>query len=199
MLHKNMEQEIVPSDTPTEEEIETPEETELEVGLPADQPEVEPIDEETADAEALKQRNQDLYEQLKKAKGLVRDKDGKWVKKEALQVPKKERVSEDITRTELYSLVKANVPEEDTNEVVIYAKSHGLSVTEALKTPQLKAILKVNQEYRNTAEAANTGSSRRGVSKVPDDVLEASVSQGKLPQSEEDLKRLVKIHIGKKG
>lgn len=179
-----MENEIENLDSPNQE----PEVAEnTEVGLPADPVEVEPIDEQAEEAEVLKQRNQELYEQLKKAKGFVRDKDGKWIKKETLQVPKEVKVSEDITRTELYSLVKANVPDEDTEEVVVYAKSHGINVTEALKTAEVKAILKTRKEYRATAEATNIGNTRRGTIKPSTDTLLSDARKGVYPADAAEL------------
>lgn len=188
-----MEEYIVPSDTPTDEVI-APESEE--VGLPKDPVEVEPIDEDIEEREVLKQRNQELYEQLKKAKGFVRDKDGKWVKKETLQVAKEPpKVAEDISRTELYSLVKANVPDEDTNECVIFAKSHGMTVTEALKDDRLKAILKVNAEYRKSAEVANTSGTRKGNIKPSNDQILENASKGVMPQNVDDL---VQARIAKK-
>lgn len=190
-----MENNIEDLDSQNQEEI-TPE-SEPEVGLPADPIEVEPIEEEAEDTEILKQKNQELYEQLKKAKGFIRDKEGKWVKKETLQQPKEVKVSEDITRTELYSLVKANVPEEDTQEVITYAKSHGIDITEALKKDEVKAILKVRQEYRKTADAANTGFSRQGSRKIADEALLENASKGIVPTDDEGIARLAKLHAGK--
>ena len=179
-----MNEEIVDLDAQNQEEVITEDEPK-ELGLPEDPVEVEPKDDDTADSEALKQKNQELYEQLRKAKGFVRNNEGKWVKKDTLKVaPKETKVSEDVTRTELYSLVKANVPDEDVNEVVIYAKSHNLSVTEALKTPEVKAILKVKEDYRKTSEAANTRSSRYGTNKVSDEQILADASEGKLASPE---------------
>lgn len=174
-----------------------------EIGLPKDPVETEPIEEELSvedlkqEVQLRRQREQELYEQLKKAKGFVRDpKDGKWVKKEVLQVPKQEtRVSEDITRTELYSLVKANVPEEDTNEAIIYAKSHGLSVTDALKTDELKAVLRVRAEFRKSAEAASMGGSRKGTVKPTNDSIIDNAKKGQFP---EDLAELAKARAEKK-
>jgi hypothetical protein len=188
-----MEQQIEELDSQTNE----PEVAEnTEVGLPADAVEVEPIDEDIEEKETLKQRNQELYEQLKKAKGFVRDRDGKWIKKEVLQPIKENKISEDITRTELYSMMKANVPDEDTQEVIVYAKSHGLSVTEALKTPEVKALLSVRKEYRNTAEATNISGSRRGSTKISDETLLANASKGIMPSTDEDLIRLIKAKKG---
>jgi len=161
-------------------------EEDTEPGLPADPEEVEPIDDEgDADKEALKQKNQELYEQLKKAKGLIRGKDGKWIKKEQ---PKPQPLEKDgmagVTTEELYSLVKANVPDEDTKEVKLYARSHGQTITEALKTAEVKSLLKIRGELRKTAEASNITSKRYGASKPTDEQILADASEGKLPDAE---------------
>lgn len=170
---------------------------ESEVGLPADPIEIEPKDEELEEAETLKQRNQELYEQLKKAKGFVRDKTGKWVKKETLQVPKQEpKETAGITNEELFALVKAQVADEDMAETKIYARSHGITINEALKTPELKALLKVRAEYRKTAETANTGSSRYGSAKITDDQLVSNAEKGQFPDSDDEIKRLFKLRKG---
>ena len=193
-----MEEKIENLDSPNEEEVITPEVDEPEIGLPADPVEVEPKDDAEDEAEVLKERNQQLYEQLKKAKGFIRDKTGKWIKKEEVIVPKKVEGADDITKTELYSLVKANVPDEDVNEVVIYARSHDITATEALKLPEVKSILKVRAEYRKTADAANTGSSGSGKLKVSDDTFESNASKGNLPTDDEGIKRLAKLRSGKR-
>lgn len=196
-----MEENIEDINSPSDEVVSEPESDE--VGLPADPIEVEPIDEETAETDKdaiiaeLRQKQQETYEQLKKAKGFIRDKDGKWVKKEEHKVVQKdEPVTGDITKTELYSLVKANVPEEDTQEVITYARSRGMTVTEALKTPEVKAILGVRKEYRNTAEATNAGGSRRGSSKISDETLLSNAEKGIMPEKQEDLERLIKARKG---
>lgn len=203
-----MEEKIEDTNSPNSEEITSPEEgeeeaeEEAEVGLPADIPEVEPKDNAEEDPEILKEKNQKLYEQLKKAKGFVRDKEGKWVKKEkpVIQAPVVEEKSEmaGITTAELYSLVKANVPDDDTESVKRYARSNGMTITEALKEDECKAILKVRGEHRKTQEAANTGAAKAGKLKVSDDVLEANASKGILPQDDAGILRLAKLKAGKK-
>lgn len=194
----NMENKIEDENLSNEDDN-TPEDVVPEAGLPADPPEVEPKDDAETDAEVLKGKNQQLYEQLKKSKGFVRNKEGKWVKKEEKPItPKKVEGADDITKTELFSLVKANVADEDVNEVVIYARSHNISATEALKLPEVKSILKTRAEYRKTAEAANTGSSRSGKLKVSDETLLENASKGDLPTDDASIKRLAKLKSGKK-
>lgn len=161
---------------------------EVEAGLPEDPVEVEPVDQEVREEspevlkqqiEELKQHQQELYEQNRKLKGFVRDKDGKWVKKEALQTPKEEVVStKGITLDEVYTLVKANVPGEDKDEAVLYARSHNLSVEDALKTPELKSILKIRSEYRKSAEASNMSKSRVGQIKPTGDQIIENARKG---------------------
>jgi len=197
----NMKNEIEDTNLPNEE-VNTPEDVEPEVGLPADPVEVEPIDDAEDEAEVLKQKNQDLYEQLKKAKGFERDKKtGKWVKKEkpAPEIKKEIEGTGDITKTELYSLVKANVPDEDVDEVVIYSRSHNITATEALKKPELKAILRTRKEYRKTAEAANVGASRVGTFKISDEDLLNKASKGDLPTDDAGIARLVELKAREKG
>lgn len=178
-LPKTMETDIDDVNILNDEEVIT-DDTPKELGLPEDPVEVEPKDEDNSDAEALKQRNQELYEQLKKAKGFKRDpKSGKWVKPEPKPTVDIQGTG-DVTKTELYSLVKANVPDEDVNEVTIYARSHNMTVTEALKLPQVKAILRVNDEMRKTAEAANTRNARYGASKPTEEQLLQEASEGKI-------------------
>lgn len=195
----NMENEIDGANIQNgEEEFVIPEINEPELGLPADLIEVEPKDDDNADTEVLKQKNQELYEQLKKAKGFIRDqKTGHWVKKEQPR-PQEVTGTGDITKTELYSLVKANVPDEDVNEVVIYARSHNISVTDALKTAEVKAILGVKQDYRKSAEAASIHSSRYGASEISNEVLINNALKGSMPDNEEDINRLIKARIEEK-
>lgn len=191
-----MEEKIENLDSSNQEEIVEPETDEpTEVGLPADPVEVEPKDDQVEDLEELKQRNQELYEQLKKAKGFVRDqKDGRWVKREK---PKEVQGSGDITKTELYSLVKANVPDEDVNEVILYARSHKITATEALKLPEVKAILRTKAEVRKTAEAANFSSTRRGAPKVKGEDLVRNAEKGEAPQ-EEDIETFIRARLDAK-
>ncbi len=192
-----MEDTIEDVNSPTDEEIITNDEPK-ELGLPADEPEVEPKDDSVEEVDALKQRNQELYEQLKKAKGLIRDpKSGHWVKKDQSIKEVLPTKDTDITLTELHSLLKANVQEEDTQEVRLYARSHGITITEALKLPEVKALLGVKVEYRRTSEAANTRTSRYGASKVTDDALLNNASKGVMPDNEEDMARLIRAGFKK--
>ena len=164
---------------------------EVNYGLPEEEDDTPEV---TDDTEALKQKNQELYEQLKKAKGFVRDTTGKWVKKEQ-PAPKPEiKFADDMTKEELYSLVKANVPDEDVSEVKAYARSHFITCTDALKKPEVKAILKIRDEFRKSAEASNTSNSRRSASKPDFDAILDNAAKGRI----DDINALVEARMAKK-
>lgn len=196
---KNMENNIEDLDSQTQEEVVEPKTTE-EIGLPADPIEVEPKDDEEADIEALKQRLQNQYEVNKKLRGFVRDKEGKWVKKEQLKPEPKtiDGSSDDITIMELKSLLAAGIQDDsDTEEVRLYARSHKMSITDALKLNEVKSLLKTRIEMRKTAEATNIGGTRRGPSKPSEEALISTASQkGIIPTDEEDLRRMIRARKG---
>jgi hypothetical protein len=179
-----MEENLESLDSQNQDGIVTPQDDGQEPGLPADQVETEPVDELgelPEDTEELKrllkektEQQQQTYEQLKKAKGFVRDKDGKWVKKEPKEPfkPQQQDTKSDITIMELKSLLAANVHDDsDSEEVRLYARSHGVSITEALKLPEVKSMLKTRIEIRKSEEVASSNT-RRGSVKSSKDYLD---------------------------
>ena len=99
----------------------------------------------------------------------------------------------DLSGLDILTLSKANVDSEDVEEVVNWAKYKGVSVSEALKSNELNAILNVRKDMRVTANASNTGASRRQTGKLSDEALLNLARSGKMPESEEDLDRLVRL------
>jgi hypothetical protein len=133
-----------------------------------------------------------LTRQLKKVNkdlGIVED------KPVAKKAPKVASDSDKLSQTDLIAIIKAEVPTEDIAEVTDYAELKGISVLEALKSSVVKTILKEKAEERNTAEATSTGASKRGSSKVSDDTLLSDYDKGKLPESEKDMDRLVRLQL----
>lgn len=143
---------------------------------------VEEADERDAKIEALEKENKTL--KIQKAKN--REKSEKKVE---------EKPTEDISTKDLYSLMSAEVVEEDVSEVVDYAKFKGISVAEALKTETIKSILEGKKEARNVAQATNTGSSKKGTSSVSGEDILANANKGKLPESDEDFAKLAQARI----
>jgi alanyl-tRNA synthetase len=99
----------------------------------------------------------------------------------------------DLSGLDIFALTKANVDSEDVEEVVNWAKYKNVPVSEALKSNELNAILNVRKDMRVTANASNTGASRRQTGKLSDEALLNQARSGKMPESEEDLDRLVRL------
>ena len=96
----------------------------------------------------------------------------------------------DLSSKDTIALIRADVADEDIEEVVEYAKLKKISVTDALKTNIMKTILEQKREERTVASATNTGTARRSNTRVSDEVLLDKASKGTLPETEEDMARL---------
>ncbi len=76
--------------------------------------------------------------------------------------PKEENNQNDnsLSTKDFYALNKANVPEEDVDDVLEYAKFKKITVLEALNSSVVKATLAEKAETRRTAQATNTRQTR---------------------------------------
>lgn len=112
--------------------------------------------------------------------------------------PKSEepKATSDLSTKDVLALVQANVAADDIDEVVEYARFKNIPVIDAIKSSAVKAILQEKKENRTVAEAANTGTVRRGSSKISDEVLMAKASKGELPDNDDDLRRLIRLRKG---
>ncbi len=154
------------------------------------------------DVEALKEQNKQLFARAKKAEGFEL-KDGKWLKPPKPEVkpeikPEVKR-EENLATSDLYALMQAQVPQEDIQEVSDYAKLKGVSIAEALKSNVVRTILSDKAEERKAADAANVKPSGRQVSKPSSEsLLDKVKTTGELPESKEDLEKLIALRIQKK-
>lgn len=112
-------------------------------------------------------------------------KDGKWVKKETPSTPKVERKEEstddNLSWKDQQALLKADVHEDDLDEVVEFARFKKIPVADVLKTSAIKTILAEKAEFRKTADATNGGKPKRVLSKVTDETLQQNLSKGDVP------------------
>ena len=123
-------------------------------------------------------------EQLAKKLGITKE-----VKSESSQTSTKD----------LMALMENKVSTDDISDVEEYAKFKKVSFSDALKSPILKAILADKTEKRNSANATSTGSTKKSPSKLSDEALfERAEKTGQLPDSDEDLQRLVEFQTRKK-
>ena len=152
----------------------------------------ESVDLDTTEEETL----DDVKSQLAKAQELANNykiraekAERKGKEPEQKQVTRKES---DLSTMDIIALSKANLEQDDVAEVLEYAKFKGISVQEALKSSVVKATIQEKSEMRNTALATNTGGSRRSTGKVSDETLLSNAKKGIMPESDEDMARLIK-------
>lgn len=136
------------------------------------------LKEKAAERDELVEKNKQLFERVKKGEQ---------------KVPSKET---EIANKDILYLAKADINEDDVNEVLEWAKFKKVSVKEAHEA--LKPILQVRAEQRKTAEAAHTGTSTRGGNKLDGEQLLRNASTGKLPQDDAGIEALVAAEIAAK-
>lgn len=129
-----------------------------------------------AKADELEAKNKQLYERAKKAKDQAKE------------------ATDGLTSRDTLSLGRANIADEDVDEVIDFAKFKKISVAEALKHPSLKAILTDRVEVRRTAAATQTRGGQRGAAQTSPDVLLHKARTGELPK-EEDIDKLVEAEM----
>lgn len=88
----------------------------------------------------------------------------------------------ELSTTDIIALSKSDVPEEDLEEVLDFAKRKNISVREALKNPVLKATLQILGEERKSAEAVATPG-RRGATNLTDAQVLAMGDKGEIPEN----------------
>ncbi len=168
------------------EVIETPA---LEVETPAVETPAEEVVEVEADERdtkiaELEEKNKKLFARAKEAEAQAK-------KTPTPAVPQQSSMS----LADATALLKADVHEEDIERVEKFAASEKISVREALKHDELKAILGVRAEKRSSANAANTSNVRRGPSQVSEDVLMSKAAKGQLPDSDDEISRLIAAKV----
>lgn len=158
--------------------LETPEEVEVEAA--------EEETEEEVDWKAKAEKAEELANNYK-ARAEKAEKKAKSVKAEA--------PTSSLSTVDILALSKANIEPEDIDEVLEWANFKKISVVEALNSSVLKATLAEKSEQRKSAQAVNTGATRRGTSSVSDDRLLADAEKGIMPDSEADIARLARLRF----
>jgi len=110
---------------------------------------------------------------------------------EEAPVEPQEKNTGELNQMDMIAIIKNNVNEDDIQDVVDYAQLKGVSVNEALKLDVVKTILRDKDEKRATAQASHTGSARRSSKKISDETLLANARKGEMPESDEDIQRLI--------
>lgn len=170
------------SNTSGEVQPESTEDTEVET---------EETDEETID---------DVKARLAKAEEVAKNYKVRAEKaeKKSKETSENSQKTDDLSPRDAMAIINAKVPEEDIDEVVDFAKYKKIPISEALKSTTVKTLLAERAEQRSTAQATNTGTARRSSVKLTDDVLIANANSGKLPESQDDIDRLVRAKMFEK-
>lgn len=126
-------------------------------------------------------------------------------KRRAEIAEKKAKTAKPVTQTENnatltvkdgFALAKANVNDEDIEDILEYANFKKISVAEALKTNVVKNMLAEKEEFRQSQNASTTTNVKRAAPKVTDEVVLEKARQGKLGDSEEEIKALFRARMG---
>lgn len=99
-----------------------------------------------------------------------------------------------LSNKDVLYLAKADINEEDLDEVIDYAKLKKIPVAEAHKF--MKPILDVRTEERKTAAVTTTRSARVTHVTTGDDLLRKAQQTGEIPESTEGLQELFKARRG---
>ena len=161
-------------------------EAELEIDLSSDE------DEEEIDWEAKSRKSDELANNYK-----IRAEKAEKLAKQAK--PQTNSNTSGFSTLDIIALSKSDINDEDYEAVTKFAKMEGITVRDALKNDELKAILGVRNEKRTVAQASHSGANRRSTTKISDDSLVNKASKGELPESDDDIRRLNELRWGKKG
>lgn len=113
-----------------------------------------------------------------------------------VQPEKKPEVLEQLSSVDTIALTRADVPTEDIQIVIDYAKFKGISIQEALASSVVKAELAEKAEERTVEEAQAGGGQRRGAPKREGDALLEDARQGNLPDTDEGIAELTRARRG---
>ena len=121
-------------------------------------------------------------------------------KKRAEKAEQKNKVTKQpnegtLSAKDLIALAKADIADEDFDEVLEYAKFKKVSIADALNSSVIKATLAEKTELRKSAGAVNTGAGRRAGVNISDEKLYADSKLGILPDSDADMERLAKLRL----
>lgn len=182
-------------DTLVQEKIEN--DTEFQSSLDGLEDDEREVAVETKRKEVLSQEFKTLKEKADEADKAKELADNYKIRAEkAEKAGKTPKETENLDNKDIVYLAKADIHEEDTDEVLDFAKIKKISVREAHE--YLKPVLAVRDEQRKTALATNTTTSQRGGSKIDGSTLLQNASKGKLPEDEAGIEALVAAEIAQK-
>jgi len=142
--------------------------------------------------EAEKARQEEILEEAKKAKELADNYKIRAEKAERSKKADNETPKNELSQKDLVALIRAEVSEDDFDEVTDYARLKNISVSEALKSSVIRIILSEKKEERATAQATATGNKVSGAKSTSgSELLNRARTSGELPDDEAGMKKLI--------
>lgn len=107
-------------------------------------------------------------------------------------------VAEDgsLSSRDVIYLSKADIHEDDMDEVLEWSKFKKISVKEAHES--LKDVLKGREAERRTAAATQTGGGRRATSAATHEAILRKAAEGELPKGEQDISKLAEARMAER-
>lgn len=174
----------------------TPEE--LEALNSGDKTEEELIsDWEKAEQEEREAEKARLAEEAAKAKELA-DNYKIRAEKAERRTPEESTPKTGLSQTDMILLARAEIHEDDIEEVLEYAKYKKIPVKDALKSTVIRSILAERNEERKTSDATAVGSKRQGSKPSSGSELLSDAIAGKVPQSDDEIERLAEARFRSK-
>ena len=149
------------------------------------------VESETEDTDRLRELNKKLFERAKKAEA-----EAKELKTKSKAAEPKTEVTPSTPSLPVSDLIAlTQVPPDDVEEVVEWAKFKKISIREALKSSTIKTLLSERAEERKTAAATTTGAQKRSAVKATDESLLEKAMSGDIPESDADIERIAKARF----
>ena len=132
-------------------------------------------------------------EQLKKDNGILQRKLTKALKPN----DKPAATQEGLSQNDMIYIAKADIHEDDIEEVTKHAKANGVTAKEA--HAYLKPIFDVKTAERTTAEATQVQGGARGANKTSGDaLLDKAQETGEVPDTVEGMKKLAEARLARR-
>lgn len=136
--------------------------------------------------EEFTEREKQYYARIKKLETELKE-----AKSQKAEAPKTQ--SNDLSQTDLIFLAKADIHDDDINDVVKWAKNNGMSVKEAYQ--QFKPVLDTRAQERQTAQATATKGARGVKPKTGEDLLQKARQTGEVPETSEGMRDIIRARI----
>ncbi len=162
-------------------------EAEIEIDLDDNQ------DDEQVDWKAIALKNQEAYKN-QKTRAEIAEAKAKGAKPQANQTQTETPAS--LTVKDGFALAKANVNDEDVDDILEYARFKKITVADALKSTVVKTMLAEKEEFRQSQNASTITTTRRATPKVTDEAILENARKGKLGDSEDEIRALWRARMG---